>query len=629
MIGVAGVSPRCHLVGMPSHTLSKSDFKIARSCATKLYYRERKYPDNSQENEYLQMLAEGGYMVELLAKQLFPAGLTLEYGRKPLAEAARETAAHLDRGATEEVVLFEATLFDGVRQARVDILKRTPRGFDLYEVKSSSFDPEDAAKRIEKTGSAFRSMRAPYGIASEWREYLEDITFQVALLRDLYPDVPIRAHLMLMDKRAEVPHDGMPQWFRIVRGTDGRLATAEFIGNAELARHSRLTVAVDCTTEVEELEPEVRDAAQEFAASLLPELTKAEPVLTRACRGCEFRVDPLEGPSGFHECWGARADAHPHVLQLYRGGDLIDEMIAAGVDRVTDIPDTHVAALKGSYGSRQRVQIEQSRANAEWFDSALGHELAAARYPLHFIDFEAARIAIPHHKGMAPYGLLAFQWSCHTQRAPGAPLEHREFLNADPVWPNETFARALRDAVGDEGTLVVWSAFEKSILSAVAEEMSSLGSGDADLAAWLREAALPLSAEGGRQLDLLKVCRSRYYHPGMQGSNSIKWVLDAVWKHSPAVRTRFTEISGRVGDPLKGPYAALDPLEINGVEQEVSEGTGAVRAYFAMAYGLERDDPDAKAKWQRLLLEYCKLDTLAMVLIWEHWQSLVGGATGR
>jgi hypothetical protein len=428
---------------------------------------------------------------------------------------------------------------------------------------------------------------------------------------------------MLMDKRQPAPHDGMPEWFRIVRATDGRLATAEFVGDAELAKHSRLTIAVDCTAEVEELEPEVRAAAEEFAATLVPELTRAEPVLTRECRNCEFRVDASKEPNGFLECWGERGTAHPHVLQLYRGGALIDEMIERGIDRVTEIPDTHLASLKGSYGARQRVQIEQSRAGAEWFDSALARDVGAARYPLHFIDFEAARIAIPHHKGMTPYGLLAFQWSCHTQRAPGAPLEHRAFLNTDPIWPNEQFARELRDAVGDDGTLLVWSAFEKSILTAVAEEMSSLGSGDLDLANWLRAAALPLSDEGGRQLDLLKVCRSRYYHPGMQGSNSIKWVLDAVWKHSPEVRARFADLAGREGHPETGPYAALEPLEINGVEQEVSEGTGAVRAYFAMTYGLERDDHAARARWSKLLLDYCELDTLAMVLIWEHWQRLL------
>lgn len=604
------------------HTLSKSDFKAARSCPTKLYYREMKYPDNMQENEYLQLLAEGGYMVELLAKQLFPEGVTLSYGSKPLKDAANETAAHLARGATERVTLFEATLFDGYRQARVDILRRTPMGFDLYEVKSSSIDTDDAAKRIEKTGSAFKSMRSPFGIASDWLEYLEDVTYQVALLRDLYPDVPIRAHLILVDKKKAAPLDGLPQWFTIVRGTDGRLATAEFVGDAALARETGLTIAVDCTTEVEELEPAVREAAQEMVASLTPTLTRIPPKLTRQCRDCEYRVADDADQNGFRDCWGARAELSPHVLHLYRGGDWIDSLIEREIDLVTHIPDAEVAALTGTYGARQRVQIEQTKANAEWADSALAHEMATARWPLHFIDFEAARIALPHHKGMTPYGLLAFQWSCHTQREPGAPMEHRAFLNTDALWPNEQFARTLRDAVGDEGTLLVWSSYEASTLKTVADEMSSLGSGDMELADWLRAAAVPLSKDGGRQLDMIKLCRSRYFHPHMQGSNSIKHVLDAVWKESPQARARFVELAGREGDAEQGPYAALPPLEINGTRQQVVEGTGAVRAYFAMAYGLERDDAEAKRQWSQLLLEYCKLDTLAMVLIWEHWQRI-------
>ena len=64
---------------------------------------------------------------------------------------------------------------------------------------------------------------------------------------------------------------------------------------------------------------------------------------------------------------------------------------------------------------------------------------------------------------------------------------------------------------------------------------------------------------------------------------------------------------------------------IGGAQEEVAEGTGAIRAYFAMTYGVEKDDSDAADKWARLLLDYCELDTLAMVLIWEHWERLTRG----
>jgi len=62
------------------------------------------------------------------------------------------------------------------------------------------------------------------------------------------------------------------------------------------------------------------------------------------------------------------------------------------------------------------------------------------------------------------------------------------------------------------------------------------------------------------------------------------------------------------------PYAALPPLEINGKEVVVAEGTGAIRAYEAMLYGHERHDPAIRSAWKSLLLQYCKLDTLAMVI---------------
>ena len=39
-----------------------------------------------------------------------------------------------------------------------------------------------------------------------------------------------------------------------------------------------------------------------------------------------------------------------------------------------------------------------------------------------------------------------------------------------------------------------------------------------------------------------------------------------------------------------------------------------------MMYGVEKNDPIAKTQWRELLLQYCKLDTLSMVLIFEYWK---------
>ena len=600
------------------HTLSKSDFKLARSCPTKLYYRELGYPTTLDENEYLQLLAEGGYMVEVLAKQLFPDGVTMEYGRGSAAmrEGAAATMARLAAG---DCTLFEATLLEGHRLARVDILRRRAGGFDLYEVKSSSYDPADAGERIEKAGSPFRAKRKPFGILGDWREYLEDVTYQVTVLKDLFPGVPVRPHLVLMDKGKVAAHDGMPAWFELVRDPDGGLVTARFLGDPTLARRDPLTIGIDVSAEVAELEPEVRAATREFLATLQPDLRRAPPALAGRCKACEFRVGPDAPRNGFRECWGARADARPHVLDLYQGGELRERLLAAGVDRLVDIAEDHFEGKAGVYATRQRRHVEQTRRDEEWADAPLADAVASARYPLHFIDFEAARMPVPHHKGMRPYGQLAFQWSCHTLRAPGAVLEHGEFLDRAPTWPNERFARSLREHIGDDGTVLVWSHFERSVLNEVAEDLAAMGTGDPSLAEWLRTLARRPGTEGARQLDMLTLCRDAYYHPGMGSSYSIKHVLDAIWKASPEVRARFRAVTGHAGDPALGPYAALPGDLIAGEEQGVREGTGAIRAYFRMVYGDERGDAAAVAQWARLLTEYCKLDTLAMVLVWEHW----------
>jgi hypothetical protein len=37
---------------------------------------------------------------------------------------------------------------------------------------------------------------------------------------------------------------------------------------------------------------------------------------------------------------------------------------------------------------------------------------------------------------------------------------------------------------------------------------------------------------------------------------------------------------------------------------------------------LDKVDAATQEKWKRLLLQYGKLDTFSMVLIWQHWERL-------
>lgn len=65
-------------------TLSKSDFKLADDCWSKLYYKKLGYPSQNAENDYLAFLAEGGYLIGAVAKLFYPDGIDVDAQvRKP------------------------------------------------------------------------------------------------------------------------------------------------------------------------------------------------------------------------------------------------------------------------------------------------------------------------------------------------------------------------------------------------------------------------------------------------------------------------------------------------------------------------------------------------------------------
>lgn len=79
------------------------------------------------------------------------------------------------------------------------------------------------------------------------------------------------------------------------------------------------------------------------------------------------------------------------------------------------------------------------------------------------------------------------------------------------------------------------------------------------------------------------------------------------------------------------PYQSLSTepfqfeLERLGLELEsVREGVGAMRTYQDMLYGPNRGNKEFQKIQREVLLQYCKLDTAAMVIIWKYWMSLVG-----
>ena len=89
-------------------------------------------------------------------------------------------------------------------------------------------------------------------------------------------------------------------------------------------------------------------------------------------------------------------------------------------------------------------------------------------YPVHFLDFETFSPAIPRYAGTRTYQALPFQWSdhivCHDEQ-----IEHREYLCLEDKDPREEFSRTLLEALGNRGTIFVYTNYEKKVISELAE----------------------------------------------------------------------------------------------------------------------------------------------------------------
>ena len=596
--------------------LTKSDFILARTCPTKLYYKKLRYPSMADDDPYLEFLRDGGYMVETMAKLLFPEGCESSYARGPEV-AAEETERALRAG---DATLFQATVIHDDMLVVVDILCRQGSTLRLIEVKSSSVDS------CADGPNPFRGKRG--GILSKNRHYLEDVAFQAMVLRRAFPEFTVVPQLCMVDKAKAATSNATFDKFRLLRAEDDQghfRPEVKYSGDVGRLKDEHVLVILDVSEEVEELETDITSSADELVATLQEDApTRTPPEIGAQCKKCEFRIATDEGQqNGFRECWRGLADQEPHILDLYRvdllGGkdrDLVAELAAEGKAGLLDVPK---GILSGASGARQSRQIEYTEQGREFIDRQLGDILLGHPYPLHFIDFETSTTAIPYHENMHPYERTAFQWSCHTIQAPRAELGHAEWLNTEGVSPNYAFAQTLRQQIGDEGTVYIWTHYERTVLKTIRAQMEEYGHEDGELAAWIDE----LTVSGNNRLvDLCELAKHYYYHPMMKGSASIKYVLPAVWQEGEDLREapEFAQYVKYDDDGhLLDPYASLPPFPIGDKEEVVNEGTGAMRVYQEMLFGLAKGDPLKQESYRKLLLQYCELDTAAMVMIWRHW----------
>lgn len=649
--------------------LTKSRFKLALECPTKLFYTGKSdlYPDRKREDEFLQALADGGFQVGELAKLMFPGGI--EITSRSHDEQVAETERLLER---DEVTLFEAAIRHGDLFARVDVLRKTGSQIELIEVKAKSFD--STADR------GFRGARG--GIDSGMKPYLQDVAFQRHVLGMAYPQWRASSFLMLADKAKTCSVDGLNQRFRI-RRVDGRPVVTVAPGTDERTIGTPVLACVNVDDLVDKIlrnpieAPGVTGTLAELASSWAEQYrtdTRVPPIIGAHCAKCEFRTEqPAPGmSSGLHECWREAAGfteadfAQGTVLDLwnFRGKQALIEQ---RVLRLADVPLAALGDQGGtdglSRGRRQAMQVTgRWLGRPEFFIDAplMRREMDSWVFPLHFIDFETARVAIPYFAGQRPYANIAFQFSHHVVEADGR-VEHRsQFLSTTPGRkPNYDFVRALQAAIGTTGTVFMWSPHENTTLNAILEELEQDPMPPPDAAAlgvFIRSLTTRKVGKGNVEVgsralvDLCRLAERAFFHPATKGSNSIKKVLPAVMQSSDYLKQRYSQpiygakcgISslnfvdqvwwkqeqGTVVDPyrlLPPVFSDLPPELVEALEAdddlEIAQGGAATTAYARLQF--EDIAPQERRSIEAALLRYCELDTLAMVMAYEAWQDIL------
>lgn len=275
-----------------------------------------------------------------------------------------------------------------------------------------------------------------------------------------------------------------------------------------------------------------------------------------ACRDCEYFED---------QCVGV--GVRDPIFMLPRLGEKkFDELTSRGVFTIQGIP-TDFKLSENQAAVAQAIRTREPLIDQQLIRSSLDE----LEWPVGYLDFETVKTAIPLYPGVAPHEQVVTQYSLHIQETENAELAHVDYLaNHTLDCRRELTDRLLADSASC-GSVVTYSPFEKTTIRG--------------LARLFPEDEEELIVLEGKLFDLEPVVRRGVILPDFKGRSSIKIVL-----------------------PVLVP-------ELSYGELNIGDGGSAIAAFAKLASD-ETTDQETQAI-RDALLAYCKLDTLAMVSVYQ------------
>ena len=282
--------------------------------------------------------------------------------------------------------------------------------------------------------------------------------------------------------------------------------------------------------------------------------------------GCDF----------WGHCW--KHISNPSVFNLYRmRGSKKFELYYKGIVSYDDVIEKSISLNK-----TQRLQVQSYKDGNLTVDKPIIKEfLDTIEYPINFFDFETFQNAIPRFDNQRPYAQMPFQYSLHILHEDGT-LKHKEFLGDENSDPRLSLIKQMLEDITPTGSIVAYNqSFEIGRIE--------------DLANYAPLYEKELLALNERFVDLIVPFRKKgYYHPDFNGSFSIKAVLPAMFPNDDELdykKLRSIQNGGDAMDTFANLHLLKDKSKLDDVKKD--------------------------------LLAYCRLDTLAMVRIWEKLREIV------
>jgi len=247
----------------------------------------------------------------------------------------------------------------------------------------------------------------------------------------------------------------------------------------------------------------------------------------------------------------------------------LEELEGKGILKIEDVPE-------GYFSDRMNRQVTLTKNRGQEINvEEILKELNNLTFPLYFLDYETINPGIPLFDGTHPYQQIPFQYSVHVIEGPGSKVRHTDFLHTEKTNPIPFLLENLRRDIGDTGSILVWNqGFEKRC--------------NEEMGAFCPEYRDFLASVNDRVFDLMVIFQGLYLDYRFKGSWSIKKVL-----------------------PVLVPELSYEGLDIQ-------DGGMAMDGALGLVEGSVGD----REELIQGLRDYCELDTLSMVKIFEFLSNL-------